>query len=161
MAGFRSVPPAEGRDVRRHLVRVALIYLGAVLVSSLVLRAGAAMGGSAADNNAMAAPWMIIGLGGAVGSVTIATAALYARGGLRSSVVDQARLDRALLLARLGRLLMLAVAVGAAVLSVLLAPTGMDRAFAIGINAGLAALLALFALLSVDVTRTVAAVRAP
>ena len=157
MARVRSDLPAGVRDSRRRLAQVAWTYLLAVLVSGLVARAGASA--LSVGGGAMAVPWLIAGLGGASGGITITGAALYARGGFRCPTVDRGRLARAVLLAWLGRLLMLGVAVGAAITAVLLAPAGVDRGLAIGVNLGLAGLLALFSLLANDVARTVAPAR--
>lgn len=158
MAGTRSISLTDDRGLRRRLGRVMLTYLAAVLVSALVVRAGASA--LSVGGGAMAGPWMIIGSGGVLGAGAIAAAAGYARGAIRGGSVDRARLGRAALPSRLGRLLMLTVAVGAAVVSVALAPSGGDRGLAIAVNTGLAGLLALFALLANDVTRAIAAVPA-
>ncbi|GAB3965682.1 hypothetical protein [Plantactinospora veratri] len=58
-----------------------------------------------------------------------------------------------MLLARMGRFGMVLVAAVAAVLGIVLAPDGAERGFAILVSTGLAALLALFALLANDLTR--------
>lgn len=152
MAGVRSVRPSGDRALRRRLDRVVLTYLLAVLVSGLVARAG--LSALSVGGGAMGVPWLVIGTGGVVGAGTIIVAARYARGGVGPAGVDPVRLDHAALLARLGRLLMLAVALGAAVTSVVLAPTS-DRGLALAVGIGLAALLAVFALLAGDVTRAV------
>lgn len=157
MVGTRSVHPPSDRDLRRRLDRMVLTYLLAVLVSGLVARAG--FSALSVGGDAMGVPWLVIGSGGVIGAGTIIVAAWYARGGLLTVKVDRDRLDRAVLLARLGRLLMLAVALGAAVASVLLAPTGGDRRLSLTVGIGLAGLLAVFALLANDVARLVAADR--
>ncbi|MDW5327850.1 hypothetical protein [Plantactinospora sp. KLBMP9567] len=71
----------------------------------------------------------------------------------RHRPADPTRLARAVLLARVGRIGMVLVAVIAAVLGVVLAPDGAERDFAILASTGLAALLALFAVLASDLTR--------
>ncbi|MBE1485870.1 hypothetical protein [Plantactinospora soyae] len=143
--------PSQGRVVRRRLLVIVSSYLLAVLVAGLVLRAGISAGHTGADP--IGVPWMVVGLGGVLGGALVAAAALYARRRLHPGRPDPLPLARAVVLARIGRILMLAAAVVAAVLGVLLAPAGEERAFAIATSTGLAALLAVFALLANDLTQ--------
>ncbi|AVT33336.1 hypothetical protein C6361_32215 [Plantactinospora sp. BC1] len=146
-----TVVRTDGRGARRRLLGIALSYLLAVLVSALVARAGLAAGRSGVDRIGL--PWALVGLAGMLGAGTLATAAWYARRGLGTGSPDPARLARAVLLARVGRIGMVLVAAVAAVLGIVLAPDGAERGFAILVSTGLAALLALFALLANDLSR--------
>ncbi|MGI5146739.1 hypothetical protein ACQEVC_10185 [Plantactinospora sp. CA-294935] len=141
----------DGRRLRRRLLVVASSYLLAVLVSALVARAGLAAGRSGVDRIGL--PWAVVGLAGMLGAGTLTAAAWYARRGLGTGPADPTRLARAVLLARVGRIGMVLVAAIAAVLGVVLAPDGAERGFAILASTGLAALLALFAVLANDLTR--------
>ncbi|MFC6018874.1 hypothetical protein ACFP2T_22040 [Plantactinospora solaniradicis] len=143
--------PPDGRAVRRRLLVIAASYLSAVVVAGLVLRAGISAGRT--GGHPIGLPWVVVGLGGVLGGVIVAAAALYARRRSHAGRADPIPLARAVMLARIGRLLMLAAAVVAAVLGVLLAPAGDERTFAIATSTGLAALLAAFALLANDLTR--------
>ncbi|MEN3610105.1 hypothetical protein AAH979_11190 [Plantactinospora sp. ZYX-F-223] len=138
----------DGRRLRRRLLLVASSYLLAVLVSALVARAGLAAGRSGADRIGL--PWAVVGLAGMLGAGTLTAAAWYARHSVGTCPADPTRLARAVLLARVGRIGMVLVA---AVLGVVLAPDGAERGFAILASTGLAALLALFAVLANDLTR--------
>ncbi|MFY1688676.1 hypothetical protein [Plantactinospora sp. WMMB782] len=149
-----DVPAAyrmDGRRLRRRLLLTASTYLLAVLVSALVARAGLAAARSGADRIGL--PWTVVGLAGMLGAGTLTAAAWYARRGLGTGPADPTRLGRAVLLARAGRIGMLLLAAAAAVLGVLLAPDGTERGFAILASTGLAALLALFAVLANDLSR--------
>ncbi|MGI5212837.1 hypothetical protein [Plantactinospora sp. CA-290183] len=144
---------SEGPFPRRRLLTIVGTYGLAALVSGLVIRAGAAVSRTDAD---FGLPWTIVGSGGALGALAIVGAALYARRGVEGRHVDPVRLARAVLVARVARALMLAAAIAGAVAGVLLAPAGLDRAFAITVSLVLAALLAVFALLANDISRAVA-----
>jgi hypothetical protein len=88
----------------------------------------------------LAVPWLMAGVGGTLGALGLLIIAYLRRDNAHAQVSH--RVTRAV---RSLRIFMVAVAAAVAVTGVMLAPTGMDRGFAITINIGLAVALALFA----------------
>jgi hypothetical protein len=114
----------EERRVRRS---VAIHTLAVVIFALLAVSGG----------GALTVPFVITGLAGSIGAALIAVAVW--RGHSYQRTV---------------RLAMAAAAVAVLITGVLLAPSGLDRTFVITVAIGLAALLALFALLAGDRPRT-------
>lgn len=94
----------------------------------------------ATEVGSLAVPWLMAGVGGTLGALGLLIIAY-----LRRDNADAHVSDRVTPAVRSMRIFMVAVAALVAVTGVMLAPTGMDRGFAIAINIGLAVALALFA----------------
>ena len=138
--------------LRRRLRAVVAKYLSASILFGLVAYQGVrilrALGPSP---DGFALGWIVAGVGASLGSLGVAAAALLARG----SVPGDRRGLGALRLEGAARALVLIAAVGAEFVTVLWAPTGMDRGFVLLVNTVLAGSLAVFALMADGVGRAV------
>jgi hypothetical protein len=150
---------------QRRLRRSAALHGLAVAVWAMLAWSGA--GFAAPGLFGMAVPFILAGIAGAVGAAVIAVnvwrlqfeeAGADVREGAdvrMDSVPDGAAATKRIeATQRTTRLAMAAAAVVVLSAGVMLAPQGIDRGFVISVAAGLAAALALFALLSGDRPRT-------
>jgi len=130
---------------RRRLRRSVALHCIAVAVFAMLAFAGS---GIAVGAPAVAAPFIVVGLAGAVGAGLIAVSVWRTQSQEAAAIKPSGPPQRTI------RLAMAAAAVLALFTGVALAPQGVDRGFVIGVAAFLAALLALFALLAGDRPRT-------
>ena len=92
----------------------------------------------------LAVPWLIGGVGGTLGALGFLIIA-YLRHGISRDDADTRMSHWVARAVRSLRIFVIAVAAAVGVTGVMLAPTGMDRGFAITVDVGLAIVLALFA----------------
>ncbi|MEV0606866.1 hypothetical protein AB0I61_10905 [Polymorphospora rubra] len=136
---------------RRRLLRVAPPHLLAVVIFGLVAAAGG--NGITAGVTGIGLPWLIAGLGGVVGSLTIlVTALLVSHPPASGAAVPTGSANSAApaVPVTIARYLMLVAALAAAVAGIMSAPaaTHPDRPLVITVTVGLGVALALFALLA-------------
>ena len=151
---------AEG-TVRGRLYRIALLHLVPTVVFGLVAWSGAAVTIDRAgipDGDAttgFGVPYVLGGTAGAVGSAAIVIAALLLRRRPAVAGVRASACRAAVHVESAARVFMVIGAVAVVAVGYPLAPTGMDRGFVFVVNGILAVALALFALFTGDLRRTV------
>jgi hypothetical protein len=108
----------------------------------------------ASDVEAMGVPWVVAGAGACIGALVISVAASRARVAVVGAGTDRAQLLRAVALARHGRRLILLAGAGTVIATTALAPVGDDElAFIVGVDATVAVMLVMFAIVADDVGR--------
>ena len=144
---------------QRRLRRSVALHGFAVVVFAMLALSGAGLAAQGAA--ALAVPFFVAGIAGAVGAAVIAVSVWRGLAGLDGRGVRMepgpggaAAAERRAAPQRTTRLAMAGAAVVVLVAGVLLAPSGIDRGFVIWVAALLAVALALFALLAGDRPRT-------
>lgn len=133
---------------RRRLLRIAPSHLLAVVIFGLVAAAGG--NGITAGVPGIGLPWLIAGLGGVVGSLTILVTTLVGSHPPAVPTGSSAGLTGPAVPVTVARYLMLAAALATAVAGIMSAPAGShpDRPLVVSVTVGLGVALALFALLA-------------
>ncbi|MFG3706207.1 hypothetical protein ACGF7U_15950 [Micromonospora sp. NPDC047670] len=142
-----STPTTEPSRLRGRLTRVILVH--GLLAAAFALLAAVGATSTARGAVGFALPWLIVGGAGALGALLVVVVAWRLRDGPAPAAPRRwpARWETS---ARLGMAL---AALAAATVGYVVAPTGSERGFVLGVNATLAGALALFALAAGDVRR--------
>ncbi|MBT8227380.1 MAG: hypothetical protein HKP61_12200 [Dactylosporangium sp.] len=149
--------PATIRRLQRRLLVVTVKYLPLAIALTLMGCFGTQLleRSIGLDRHiGFAAGWIIGGFGAAIGTLAICVAALWARSAVGAGHAA-IRVDQAIRMTTRGRLLILLAAVSAETVTVLDAPSGIDRGLALWVNSIITVGLALFTLIADDVRRIV------